>query len=79
MAMARSAEGVAALAAPVERGRWRRAVLVFCRRRPLGAFGAAIVVMNLVVAAGAPMLAPYDPLATRAGSRSASASMSWRC
>jgi len=67
MAMAPSAEGVAALAAPGERGRWRRPALAFCRRHPLGAIGAAIVIVNVLVAAGAPVLAPYDPLATDYG------------
>jgi len=49
------------------RARWRGAVVEFCRRRPLGAVGAAIVVVNLVVALGAPVFAPYDPLATDYG------------
>jgi peptide/nickel transport system permease protein len=44
-----------------------QAVLEFCRDRPLGAVGALIVLVNLVVAAGAPVLAPYDPLATDYG------------
>jgi len=50
-----------------ERPRWLAAVLDFCRRRPLGAIGAAVVVLNLVAAAGAGVLAPYDPLATDYG------------
>jgi peptide/nickel transport system permease protein len=37
-------------------------VLTFCRRRPLGAVGAFIVVLMLVVAALAPWIAPYDPV-----------------
>ena len=44
-----------------------RAVLEFCRARPLGAVGALIVLINLVVAIAAPVLAPYDPLATDYG------------
>jgi peptide/nickel transport system permease protein len=44
--------------------RWLRAVTDFCRRRPLGAIGAAVVVLNIVVGVAAPMFAPYDPLAT---------------
>jgi peptide/nickel transport system permease protein len=58
----------AALETPaVERGRWRHAVDDFVRRRPLGAIGAAIVLVNLLVALGADGLAPYDPLATDYG------------
>src|ERR671922_209651 len=46
-----------------ERGRWWRIVRDFSRERPLGAIGAAIVVLNLVVAFTANLIAPYDPLA----------------
>jgi peptide/nickel transport system permease protein len=49
------------VAAPAERG-WREAVLDFCRQRQLGAVGAAIIVLMFVVAATAPLLAPYDPV-----------------
>jgi peptide/nickel transport system permease protein len=42
---------------------WREATLDFCRRRPLGAIGAAVVVVMFVVAVLAPWIAPYDPLA----------------
>ena len=42
--------------------RWVSTVLTFCRRRPLGAIGAGIVVIMLLVAAFAPFLAPYDPV-----------------
>jgi peptide/nickel transport system permease protein len=38
------------------------ALLTFCRRRPLGAIGAGIVVIMLLVAVFAPWLAPYDPV-----------------
>jgi peptide/nickel transport system permease protein len=44
-----------------------RAVRDFCQQRPLGAIGAAIVLLNLVVAVLANVLAPYDPLATDYG------------
>lgn len=44
--------------------RWLAAVRDFARRRPLGAVGAAIVLLNVLVAVGADLLAPYDPLAT---------------
>jgi peptide/nickel transport system permease protein len=50
-----------------ERGRWRRIVLDFCRARPLGAIGAAIVILNLLVALTADWIAPYDPLGTDYG------------
>lgn len=51
----------------VERGKWRRIVLEFCRARPLGAVGAAIVVVNILVALTAHWIAPYDPLGTDYG------------
>ena len=51
-----------------ERSRnWTAAVLTFCRRRPLGAIGAGIVVIMLIVAVFAPWLAPYDPVAVDFG------------
>jgi peptide/nickel transport system permease protein len=50
-----------------ERGKWWRVVREFSRDRPLGALGAAIVVLNLVVAATANVISPYDPLATDYG------------
>jgi peptide/nickel transport system permease protein len=54
---------VAPEAATAEPGsRWVSTLLTFCRRRPLGAIGAGIVVIKLVVAAFAPYLAPYDPV-----------------
>jgi peptide/nickel transport system permease protein len=46
---------------------WLEAVMEFCRARPLGALGAAVVLVNLVVAASANVLAPYDPVATDYG------------
>jgi peptide/nickel transport system permease protein len=50
-----------------ERGRWWRITREFCTARPLGAIGAAIVLLNLVVAVTANWIAPYDPLATDYG------------
>ena len=41
--------------------------LEFCRRRPLGAVGAAIIVVMFVVAMASPVLAPYDPQAVDFG------------
>jgi peptide/nickel transport system permease protein len=55
-----------AAAAP-RRRRWAAAVREFCRRRPLGAIGAAIVLLMLLVGAAADLLAPYDPLAVDFG------------
>ena len=42
---------------------WRYEVAKFIRQRPLGAVGAAIIVVTAVVAGGAGWIAPYDPLA----------------
>src|SRR5262245_9559627 len=59
-----SAPGEVVLAAEETRARrWLSAVGDFCRRRPLGAIGAAIVAVMIVVAALAGILAPYDPVA----------------
>ena len=43
---------------------WRGAIVKFIRQRPLGAIGAAIVIVMAVLAATAGLLAPYDPLET---------------
>lgn len=42
---------------------WWSAILTFARRRPLGAIGALIVVVMLVVAVMASWIAPNDPVA----------------
>ena len=47
--------------------RWWGAAREFARRRPLGAVGAAVIAVMLLVAAFAPLLAPYDPLAVDFG------------
>jgi len=44
---------------------WLQAVVRFTRQKPLGACGAAVVVVMVLVAIGADYLAPYDPLKTR--------------
>jgi len=49
-------------AALEDRRGWWAVVREFSRARPLGAIGAAVVIVNLVVAIGANVLAPYDPL-----------------
>jgi len=43
---------------------WRGAIVKFIRQRPLGAIGAAIVIVMAVLAATAGVIAPYDPLET---------------
>jgi peptide/nickel transport system permease protein len=58
MALARPLETVEA--PPAQPG-WLATAVEFCRRRPLGAVGAAIIVVMFVVALAAPVLAPYDP------------------
>jgi len=51
-----------------EPSRWIRAVRDFCGKRPLGAIGAAVVLLMLLVAVAAPWLAPYDPVTVDFGS-----------
>ena len=46
---------------------WLSGVREFARRRPLGAIGAAVVVLMIVVATFAGVLAPYDPVAVDFG------------
>jgi peptide/nickel transport system permease protein len=58
MALARPVDAVEAPPAPPG---WVATAIDFCRRRPLGAVGAAIIVVMFVVALAAPVLAPYDP------------------
>jgi peptide/nickel transport system permease protein len=63
MAMNPTLEQVAERPAEVERARWRAAIADFIRRRPLGAVGAAIILVMLIAAVTANLIAPYDPLA----------------
>jgi peptide/nickel transport system permease protein len=58
MAVARPLEAVEA--PPASPG-WLATALEFCRRRPLGAIGAAIIVVMFLVAVASDVLAPYDP------------------
>ncbi|MGH7302364.1 MAG: ABC transporter permease [Candidatus Rokuibacteriota bacterium] len=58
-----------AVEAPDVAGRlgWLTQVRDFCQQRPLGAIGAAVVLVNILVGLGANVIAPYDPLATDYG------------
>ncbi len=51
------------MAAPALRNRLVAGIITFSRRRPLGAIGAAVCVIMLLVAVSANVIAPYDPLA----------------
>lgn len=66
MAIGRAAQDIGELAAAPERGR-ARVLVEFCRKRPLGAVGAALVIVNIAAALGAGAAAPYDPLTTDYG------------
>src|SRR3989442_3214658 len=52
---------------PGRRARWWAATKDFVRKGPLGAIGAVIVLVNIIVALGADVFAAYDPLATDYG------------
>ena len=52
---------------PEPRSGWRAAVVDFTVQRPLGAIGAAIILVMVFLALFANVLAPYDPLATDYG------------
>ena len=53
--------------ADARRDGWIAAILGFARQRPLGAVGATIIVVMVVLAATAGVAAPYDPLANDYG------------
>ena len=75
--MAATKETLDALAAGKRpRARWLQASLDFCRKRPLGAVGAVIILVMVVVALAADWLAPYDALATDYGAMLAAPSLS---
>src|SRR2546429_3036620 len=67
MANGRPAEAAAEIPETTGRVRWLAVVGEFCRKRPLGALGAAVVLVNILVGIGANVIAPYDPLATDYG------------
>ncbi len=52
---------------PAARRPWLEAIGRFARESPLGAAGGALIVIIAVTAILAPLLAPYDPLATDYG------------
>jgi peptide/nickel transport system permease protein len=66
MAISRDFEN-ADIPLPRRHRRWADAALDFTRRRPLGAAGALIVALMIVVALTATVIAPYDPLAVDFG------------
>jgi len=67
MAITPAIEVTSDVAAAVRRPAFVSVVLGFSRRRPLGAIGAAIVLLMLLVAVIAPWIAPYDPVAVDFG------------
>jgi peptide/nickel transport system permease protein len=67
MAMTPAVEQVAELQPTAARSRWRAVIVDFCRRRPLGAVGGAIILVMLLAAVLAPAIAPYDPVAVDFG------------
>jgi peptide/nickel transport system permease protein len=58
---------IAAAAEPSRARRWWDIVVKFSREKPLGAAGAAIVVVMILAAVFADFIAPYNPLATDYG------------
>jgi hypothetical protein len=67
MAIGRPVEAAAEIPEVAERRGWLAVVSEFCRKRPLGAVGAAVVLINVLVGIGANVIAPYDPVATDYG------------
>jgi len=62
--MAVTPQTVDELTRAAPRARWISAIADFVVQRPLGAIGAAIILVMVVLAATAGWLAPYDPLET---------------
>ncbi len=62
MAIHAPVETAAGVAATESHAGWMAVALGFCRRRPLGAAGAGVVVLMMLVAVSATLIAPYDPL-----------------
>jgi peptide/nickel transport system permease protein len=63
MAMTPTVDQVVEAPKTSARSGWRFVIIDFCRRRPLGAIGAAIILVMLLAAVLAPVIAPYDPVA----------------
>jgi peptide/nickel transport system permease protein len=59
-----STAGVAQASRALPLPRWLRGGIRFARRWPLGAAGAAIIVVMILCAIAAPLVAPYHPLET---------------
>src|SRR5712691_8554791 len=55
-------------AAEAARGGWWGTVKEFTLRRPLGAAGAAVVILLILLALSANLVAPYNPVAVDFGS-----------
>jgi peptide/nickel transport system permease protein len=62
MAINVPSDALAEVAAAEPRGGWISVATGFARSRPLGAIGAAVVVIMILVALSATAIAPYDPL-----------------
>jgi len=62
--MAATPQTLEELARTGERTGWVAAIVDFARQRPLGAIGAAIILVMVTMAAMAGLLAPYNPLET---------------
>jgi peptide/nickel transport system permease protein len=62
MAINPAIDSIAERLAEEPRSGWLATTMGFVRRRPLGAIGGFVVVLMLVTAAGAGVLAPYDPV-----------------
>jgi peptide/nickel transport system permease protein len=67
MAITAPVDPTVVAARPGRAARWWAVSRDFARRRPLGAIGAVVIVFMLGVAAFAPLIAPYDPLAVDFG------------
>ena len=68
--MANSVESIPVAPSVTRPIRWPRAIVVplrFCRRKPLGAIGAVIVIGLIVMAAFAEQIAPYPTMTRFAG------------
>jgi peptide/nickel transport system permease protein len=65
--MAATPQTVEELTRSAEQSGSLRVILDFARQRPLGAIGAAIILVMVILAATAGVIAPYDPLANDYG------------